>query len=118
MQQRYGKLPSEMRVEWRKIDKNTFSSFKDLMVFIEAEAEGQEYASIIGEQKQKTPTKPKEEVSFTGSATQLAATAQPDQKRHFGRHNNNKKCIFCGEFHFEVQCTLPLAKRMEIIERY
>jgi hypothetical protein len=43
-----GKLPSEMRVEWRKIDKNTFSSFKDLMEFIEAEAEGQEYASIIG----------------------------------------------------------------------
>ena len=54
-----GKLPSEMRVEWRKIDKNTFSSFIDLMGFIEAEAEGQEYASIIGEQKQKKTNKTK-----------------------------------------------------------
>jgi hypothetical protein len=76
-----GKLPSEMRVEWRKIDKNTFSSFRDLMGFIEAEAEGQEYASIIGEQEQTSTSESEEEevpheVPYTGSATQLATTAQ------------------------------------------
>ena len=80
-----GKLPSEMRVEWRKIDKNTFSSFKDLMVF-EAEAEGQEYASIIGEQKQKTPTKPKEEVPFTVPITkQMEAKGSKTNNNHHSK---------------------------------
>ncbi len=42
------KLPENMRAEWGKLERNSACTFKDLLDFIDEEAEGQEYAALIG----------------------------------------------------------------------
>jgi Protein of unknown function (DUF1759) len=107
------KLPATMRAEWRKLERNSACTFKDLLGFIDEEAEEQEYAALIDGAKGKAPEKPKADPSTIASAAQLAATATS------GRANPRrprKSCPFCQDPHFAIKCSWSRDKKMTVVD--
>ena len=113
-----GKLPSSMRAEWRKLERHSVCTFKDLLNFIDEEAEGQEYAALTHGSRGKATTsnperRPNSEPIAFATAAQLVTTARPARTE---TSRSRKRCPFCNEEHFAIKCKLSREKKMGIVD--